>query len=200
MSSSRPERVRRRKRMGEEVRDEALAAARTLLLEGGPSAVTLANVGRAIGMTHANVLYHFESAAGLQSALMASMIDDLVTALDDAVAQIKSDDGAPFTIVNRVFDAFDGGGAGPLAAWIVLSRGFSHLEPVRDAVQALVVAFRDKFADADADERVRSAVMLVAICAFGDAVIGPHLRDMLGQDDDAMRNLAARLLPLFVAP
>src|SRR3546814_20577167 len=75
-----------------------------------------------------NVLYHFESAAGLQSALMASMIDDLVTALGDAVAQIKSDDGAPFTIVNRVFDAFDGGGAGPLAAWIVLSRGFSHLE------------------------------------------------------------------------
>src|SRR3546814_4226433 len=63
MSNSKPERVRRRKRMGEEVRDEALTAARKLLLEGGPSAVTLANVGRAIGMTHANVLYHFESAA-----------------------------------------------------------------------------------------------------------------------------------------
>src|SRR3546814_14241882 len=110
-----------------------------------------------------NVLYHFESAAGLQSALMASMIDDLVTALGDAVAQIKSDDGAPFTIVNRVLDAFDGGGAGPLAAWIVLSRGFSHLAPVRDAVQALVIAFRDKFADEDADERVRPAVMPVAI-------------------------------------
>src|SRR3546814_6146640 len=60
MSNSKPERVRRRKRMGEEVRDEALTAARKLLLEGGPSAVTLANVGRAIGMTHANVLYRSE--------------------------------------------------------------------------------------------------------------------------------------------
>src|SRR3546814_18890741 len=89
-------------------------------------------------MTHANVLYHFESAAGLQSALMASMIDDLVTALGDAVAQIKSDDGAPFTIVNRVFDAFDAGGAGPLAPWIVLSPGFSHPPPVPDPAHATV--------------------------------------------------------------
>src|SRR3546814_20208641 len=118
-------------------------------------------------MTHANVLYHFESAAGLQSALMASMIDDLVTALGDAVAQIKSDDGAPFTIVNRVFDAFDGGGAGPLAAWIVLSRGFSHLDPVRDALPALVIAFRDKFPHQGAAPRVRSPVIPVPPCASG---------------------------------
>src|SRR3546814_20971486 len=115
-------------------------------------------------MTHANVLYHFESAAGLQSALMASMIDDLVTALDDAVAQLKSDDGAPFTVVNRVFDAFDGGGAGPLAAWIVLSRDFGHLEPIRDAVQGLVVAFRDKFADAAAE--IRSASCRERVCQY----------------------------------
>jgi hypothetical protein len=39
---------------------------------------------------------------------------------------------------------------------------------------------------------------MVATCAFGDAVIGPHLRDMLGQDEDAMRSLAAKLLPMFV--
>src|SRR3546814_13126623 len=142
MSSSRPERVRRRKRMGEEVRDEALAAARKLLLEGGPSAVTLANVGRAIGMTHANVLYHFESAAGLQSALMASMIDDLVTALDDAVAQLKSDDGAPFTVVNRVFDAFDGGGPGRLPPVIVLPRHFGRLDPSPPPAPGPVTPFR----------------------------------------------------------
>src|SRR3546814_11908569 len=88
-------------------------------------------------MTHANVLYHFESAAGPYSALLASMIDDLVTTLGDAVAQIKSDDGAPFTIVNRVFDAFDGGRAVTLAAWSVLSSGFIHLTPVLGPVQAI---------------------------------------------------------------
>ena len=74
---------KRRKRSGAEVREEGLAAARRLLLDGGPGAVTLANVGEAIGMSHANVLHHFGSAAGLQSALMGSMIQDLTGALDN---------------------------------------------------------------------------------------------------------------------
>jgi AcrR family transcriptional regulator len=191
-------RVRRRKWLGDKAREEGLIAARRLLLDGGPSAVTLANVGEAIGMSHANVLYHFGSAAGLQSALMGSMIRDLTDALDSAVERIKTDGAAPREIVDRVFDAFGAGGAGQLAAWIALSRDFSHLEPVRDAVNGLVVAFRDKFLDEDADPRVRSAVLLVAVCAFGDAVIGPHLRNMLGQSDEELRTLVAKLLPMFI--
>lgn len=197
-NASKPPRVRRRKRQGEVAREEGLVAARRLLLERGPAGVTLANVGDAIGMSHANVLYHFGSAADLQSALMGSMIRDLTDALDGAVERIKTDGAAPRVIVDQVFDAFGEGGAGQLASWIALSRDFSHLEPVREAVNSLVVAFRDKFLDEDADPRVRSAVLMIAVCAFGDAVIGPHLRDMLGQDDDAMRSLAAKLLPMFV--
>ena len=77
MAQPKEERVRRRKRMGDEVRDEALIAARKLLLDSGPAAVTLANVGREIGMSHANVLHHFGSAASLQSALMGSMIREI---------------------------------------------------------------------------------------------------------------------------
>lgn len=197
-NASKPPRVRRRKRQGGVAREEGLVAARKLLLERGPTGVTLANVGDAIGMSHANVLYHFGSAADLQSALMGSMIRDLTDALDGAVERIKTDGAAPRVIVDQVFDAFGEGGAGQLAAWIALSRDFSHLEPVREAVNSLVVAFRDKFLDEDADPRVRSAVLMIAVCAFGDAVIGPQLRDMLGQDDDAMRSLAAKLLPMFV--
>jgi AcrR family transcriptional regulator len=191
-------RVRRRKRLGDEAREEGLIAARRLLLDRGPAAVTLANVGREIGMSHANVLHHFGSAAGLQSALMGSMIRDLTTALDDAVAALSSDSAAPRALVNRVFDAFDQGGAGQLAAWIAMSRDFGHLEPIREAVRSLVVAFRDKFVDEDADSRVRAAVLLIAVCAFGDAVIGPQLREMLGQSDDELRNITAKLIPIFL--
>jgi AcrR family transcriptional regulator len=193
-----PGRVRRRKRLGDEAREEGLIAARRLLLDGGPAAVTLANVGREIGMSHANVLHHFGSAAGLQSALMGSMIRDLTAALDDAVAALSSDSAAPRALVNRVFDAFDQGGAGQLAAWIAMSRDFGHLEPIREAVRSLVVAFRDKFVDEDADARVRAAVLLIAVCAFGDAVIGPQLRDMLGQGDDELRTITAKLIPMFL--
>lgn len=191
---------KRRKRSGAEVREEGLAAARRLLLDGGPGAVTLANVGEAIGMSHANVLHHFGSAAGLQSALMGSMIQDLTGALDNVVDLLKTDDAAPRTIADHVFDAFDKGGAGPLAAWIVLSGDVGRLEPIREAVGALVTAIVGRSKDAAARERVRAAVLMVAVSAFGDAVIGPYLRDMLGQKDDAMRDLVTRFLPLFLSP
>jgi TetR/AcrR family transcriptional regulator, repressor for neighboring sulfatase len=192
--------IRRRKRMGGEVRDEALVAARKLLLNGGPAAVTVASVGREIGMTHANVLHHFGSAASLQSALMGSMIRDLTTALDNVVELLKTDAAAPRTVADKVFDAFDKGGAGQLAAWIILSGDVKQLEPVREAVRALVEAIVGQSTDDAAPERVRAAVLMMAVSAFGDALIGPHVREMLDQEDDAMRDLIARILPLFLIP
>ncbi|KGB51520.1 TetR/AcrR family transcriptional regulator [Sphingopyxis sp. SE2] len=191
---------KRRKRSGAEVREEGLAAARGLLLDRGPAAVTLANVGQAIGMSHANVLHHFGSAAGLQSALMESMVRDLTDALGNVVELMKTDSAAPRAVADRVFDAFDKGGAGPLAAWIILSGDVEHLEPVRAAVRALVEAIVGQSTDEAAPDRVRAAVLMMAVTAFGDAVIGPHVRDMLDQPDDAMRDLIARILPLFLIP
>lgn len=193
-------RVKRRKRLGPEVREEGLAAARRLLLEGGPGAVTLANIGDDIGMSHANVLHHFGSAASLQSALMGSMINDLTVALGHVVELLKADAAAPRAVTDRVFDAFDKGGAGPLAAWIILSGDVAHLEPVREAVCSLVEAIVGQSTDEGAQNRVRAAVLMIAVSAFGDAVIGPYLRDMLDQKDDAMRDLMARILPLFLLP
>ena len=191
---------KRRKRLGPEVREEGLAAARKLLLDGGPAAVTVASIGREIGMSHANVLHHFGSAASLQSALMESMVNDLTTALDDVVNLLKTDAAAPRTVADKVFDAFDKGGAGQLAAWIVLSGDVGQLEPVRRAVRALVDAIVGQSTDPGASGRIRSAVLMMALAAFGDAVIGPHLRDMLDEPDDAMRDLIARILPLFLIP
>lgn len=195
-----PPRVKRRKRLGAEVREEGLAAARGLLLKGGPAAVTLANIGDEIGMSHANVLHHFGSAASLQSALMGSMINDLTVALDHVVDMLKTDAAAPRAVADRVFDAFDKGGAGPLAAWIILSGDVAHLEPVRDAVRGLVDAIVGQSTDEAAPDRVRAAVLMMAVTAFGDALIGPHVRDMLDQPEDAMRDLIARILPLFLIP
>lgn len=194
-----PARAKRRKRSAREARDEGLVAARGLLLGGGPAAVTLANVGRAIGMSHTNVIHHFGSAGGLQTALMESMIRDLADALGDAVSQLHTDAAAPSMLVDRVFDAFGEGGAGQLAAWLVLAREFDHLEPVRQAVLDLVAAVKERAIEVpDQETRIRAIVLLIALCAFGDAVIGPHLRDMLGQDEGSARRLVAQLLPLLI--
>ena len=192
--------AKRRRRAPEEARREALISARHLLVSAGPTAITLKAVGDAIGVTHANLIHHFGSAAGLQSALMESMVRDLTDALGAAVAQLRSNAGAPRALVDAVFDAFDQGGAGRLAAWIALSGDLQHLEPIRAAVRDLVEAIFVTFA-AEGDQthdRVTSAVLFIALCAFGDAVIGAPLRDMLDCEEDAGRKIVARLLPTFL--
>ena len=65
---------------------------------------------------------------------------------------------------------------------------------------ALVEAIVGQSTDEAAPDRVRAAVLMMAVSAFGDAVIGPHVRSMLDQPDDAMRDLIARILPLFLMP
>lgn len=199
MSIASIEKPRRRRRSPDEARREAVEAARALLLSGGPNAVTLSAVAADIGVTHANLIHHFGSAAGLQSALMGSMVADLSQALDTAVARLRTDEGAPLELVNAVFDAFSEGGAGRLAAWIALSGDLSHLEPVRAAVRDLVDAIAEKMGDdGKARQRIGSAVLFIALSAFGEALIGPPLHDMLDQPDDAGRKVVASLLPSFL--
>jgi len=190
---------KRRKRSPVEAREETLAAARELLLTGGPKAVTLANVGKAVGMTHANVIHHFGSAAELQAALMNSMIADLTNSIEDAVAHVRSDAAAPRQLVDIVFDAFEKGGAGRLAAWMALTQEVSQFDAVAGSVKSLVAAIQERaqVEGEAAERRITSAVLLIALCAFGDSVIGEALRGMLGRDEEAARRVTARLLPTF---
>jgi len=196
---AKPHRVPRRRRSAAEARSEALASARTLLIERGPGAVTLKAVAQDLGMTHTNLLHHFGTAGELQSALMSEMVRDLAAALMDAVAHLRSDTAAPRALVDIVFDAFEKGGAGTLAAWISLSGNFKYLEPVRVAVAQLVTAIEAKFVYEKGDPHlgVTSAVLFIALMAFGDAVIGEPLRDMLERERAASRKVTVFLLPKF---
>lgn len=189
----------RRRRSAGEARSEAVASARKLLIERGPGAVTLKAVADDLGMTHTNLLHHFGTAGELQSELMSAMVRDLAAALRDAVAHLRSDAAAPRALVDMVFDAFDKGGAGTLAAWISLSGNLKYLEPVRVAVAELVVAIEEKFALEKGDPHmgVTSAVLFIALMAFGDSVIGEPLKDMLERERASSRKVAAFLLPKF---
>jgi len=189
----------RRRRSAGEAKDEALAAARKLLIEHGPGAVTLKAVADELGMTHTNLLHHFGTAGELQSELMSLMVRDLAAALMDAVTHLRSDAAAPRVLVDMVFDAFDKGGAGTLAAWISLSGNLKYLEPVRAAVAELVRAIEEKFVHEKGDPHmgVTSAVLFMALMAFGDSVIGQPLKDMLERERAAPRKVAAFLLPRF---
>lgn len=174
-------------------------AARKLLIAHGPDAVTLKAVADELGVSHTNVLHHFGSAGELQSELMSAMVRDLASALMGAVAQLRSDAPPPRALIDIVFDAFEEGGAGRLAAWIVLSGNTRHLELVRGAVTELVRALRERFAHEKGDPHrgVTSAVLFVALMAFGDSMIGEPLRKMLDRERTATRKVAGFLLPKF---
>ena len=68
-------------------------------------------------------------------------------------------------------------------------------------MNGLVHAIQDKLGDpSDASQiHLSSAVLFIALSAFGEALIGEPLRDMLDQDEDASRRVVAGLLPYFVA-
>ena len=75
-----------RKRLSpEESRGAAVVAARELLIEMGPQAVTLKAVAGRIGRTHANLLHHFGSASGLQKALARHLSTTVCATIADAV-------------------------------------------------------------------------------------------------------------------
>jgi AcrR family transcriptional regulator len=192
----------RRRRTPEEARSEAIAMARELLLSEGPDAITLPRLAAELDMTHSNLLHHFGSVAELQAALMASMVRDLTVALDHAVTHLKSDEGAPRELIDMVFDAFDKGGAGKLAAWIALSGNLDRIGPIEKAVDNLVAAIEEKFAHEMGDPHmgVTSAVLLLALMAFGDSIIGGPLKDMLERERVAPRKIASILLPVFFLP
>ena len=86
-------------------------------------------------MGHTNLIHHFGSAAGLQKALMAEMTRELTVALEQAVHRFKSEKANADDLISLVFEAFDKGGAGRLAAWISLSGEADKLEAIGEVVR-----------------------------------------------------------------
>ncbi len=193
------ERPVRRRRSSAEAKTETIAAARKILLSRGPDAVTLKNVAAELGTTHTNLLHHFGTAGDLQAALMTTMVQDLSDALTVAITRLKEDEDARLGLIETVFDAFDKGGAGRLAAWIALSNKLAHLGQMQKAVTDLVKAIKEMAPEGSSElnTRVTSAVIFVALMAFGDAIVGAPLETMLGRDRQSARKIAAQLLPQF---
>ena len=178
----------RRRLSPEESREAALDAARELLVELGPQAVTLKAVAAKIGRTHANLLHHFGSAAGLQKALIERMAGFITTTIRDTIIrQRKADAPDPREVVDLAFDAFDTGGAGALASWMILSGNEDALDPILSAIHDLVDELREDHRD---DLPIEDETLQLVIMALGDALFGAPLTRVLGLPRDRARVLA----------
>ena len=184
-------------------RAQALDAARDLLLAEGPQAVTLKAVAARVGRTHANLLHHFGSALGLQKALIALIADRVCAEIAVAVARTRRGETSPRVIVDMTFDAFDSGGAGALATWMITTGNRDALDPILTAVHRLVDEIGEEGHD---DVSLHRDTLNLVLMALGDALLGASMANALGLPRDAARqsaldqllaspSIAARLQP-----
>ncbi len=180
----------RRRLSPDESRAAAISAARALLLEDGPQAVTLKAVADKIGRTHANVLHHFGSAAGLQAELARSIAEEVTAAVAVSVERARQHESDAREIVDQTFDAFGDGGAGALAAWMILSGNRDALNPILDAIRALVT----QLSVAHEDHHVPDSTLWLVLLALGDSLLGGPIAQALGLERDTARKIAADAL------
>jgi AcrR family transcriptional regulator len=169
----------------------ALDAARKLLLEAGPQAVTLKAVAGRIGRTHANLLHHFGSASGLQRDLAAYMGNSICAKIGEAVMQMRGGVVTPDELADLIFDHFDREGAGALASWMLLSGNEDALDPIVEAIHKLV---DDIGEGGHADTSLHELTLEMVLMALGDALLGGPLSASLGLPREAGRQIAGRKL------
>jgi AcrR family transcriptional regulator len=169
-------------------RAAAVAAARSLLLEHGASAITLKAVAQRIGRTHANLLHHFGSVAGLHRALAEDIAATVAASITAAIASRRRGEASERDVVDAMFDAFTGEGAGELIGWIALTRQREALQPVIDTVAAIIADFRTA-----GDERPMDKVTLgLVLLAIGDSLAGDEIALATGQPRAMVREIAVR--------
>jgi AcrR family transcriptional regulator len=184
----------------EESRRVAIEAARTLLIEAGPQAVTLKAVAARIGRTHANLLHHFGSAAELQQALAEHLAATVCESIGEAARAAHAGIGSPREVVDLTFDAFDREGGGALASWMLASGNEHALDPIVETIHRLVDELHPQEREAGARRTMHEATLALVLMALGDALIGERLAGSLGVRRETARERAeAMLVASFLA-
>lgn len=178
----------------EQSRALAMEAARDLLIESGPQGVTLKAVAGRIGRTHANLLHHFGSAAGLQKALAKHSAGIVCATIGKAVQATRAGIGSPRDVVDLTFDAFDRDGGGALASWMLASGNEDALDPIIDAIHALVDELNPQELEAGAARTMHEVTLSLVLLALGDALMGERLADCLGVERAKTRDRAEQML------
>lgn len=179
-----------RKRLNpEDSRRAALTAARALLIESGPQAVTLKAVAGRIGRTHSNLLHHFGSAAGLQRELAGFLAETVCETIEHAFDAQRAGIDSIREVVDLTFDAFDQEGAGTLASWMMLTGHEDALDPILEAIHALVERITSGD-EAGSSQIIRQNTMTLVLMALGDSMLGTSLAETLRLPRESARDIA----------
>ena len=154
----------------------------------GPAGLRLKDVARAAGVSHPTILHHFGSREGLVRALNQRSLEALRASV---LAQLRSAEPGGDNI-KRTFAAYRDGVAQRLL-WLIQSGteqtpgGLKLLDEIVDALHAVRVKFAAPGTTPDIED-TRAVIHLTTLAAFGDAVIGPRLRQASGEKERAQRD------------
>lgn len=166
-----------------------MEAARALLIESGPQAVTLKAVAARMGRTHANLLHHFGTAAQLQRSLASHLAQAICGTIAEAVLANRAGLATAREVVDLTFDAFAREGGGALASWMALNGNEDALDPIVEAIHDMV----DELDASGAGIR-REVTLTLVLLALGDAQMGGALTKSLGLPPQTARDMAERVL------
>ncbi|WP_246450465.1 TetR family transcriptional regulator [Sphingomonas rhizophila] len=169
----------------DESRTAAVAAARALLRDEGVAAITLKAVGLRIGRTHANLLHHFGSVAGLHRALAEDIAHQVAGSITGSIGRMRRGEVRLRDVIGEMFDAFEEQRVGELMAWVVLTRQREALQPVVDAIAGVV---RDISEPGDSRPLDQATLGLVLL-AIGDSLAGSEVARACGLPRSAARDI-----------
>lgn len=166
----------------------AIAAARDLLREEGVASITLKAVAARIGRTHANLLHHFGSVAGLHRALADEIARQVAASITEAIGRMRRGEGRLRDVIEGMFDAFREEKVGELMAWVALTRQREALEPVVCAIEDVIRDIRQPGDERPLDQATLGLVLL----AIGDSLAGDEVARACGLPSTAARDIAVQ--------
>lgn len=172
-TSAKAKKAPRIRRAALDMRAQALAAARHLVVEKPNETLTMRAVAEATGVTHPNLVHHFGSLAGLHAALAEELIRELLAGLRTLGLELNNNEDY-IALVDRVFELFDQKGLGRVLGWLVRSGETGRLQPVNDLLAQFIAELAQGWSDNEARIIARDALIL-AFAAYAESSVGSLL-------------------------
>jgi len=188
--------TKRIRRTPEDLRAEAVAAARKLIVEGSGEGLTMRAVADEIGVTYPNLSHHFGSAAGLHLAVAEELVRDLLVALEGVSFEMEGPLHDPRRVVDITFDLLDKQGLGRPMSWLARSDLEGVTDRVRPMVDEHVARLEKRFSAHGEDVRklVQQVALIVTFSAYAESTVGGLLGEALGLQEERRRQIVAEAL------
>lgn len=162
-----------------EARERILAAAENALVAHGPDGVRIAELARALGVTHPAILHHFGSREALVEAVVARALERRYQHVVERLSVASDPAGTARNLIDAAFENFERESTSRVLAWLALAdeppaAPAGSLRDVTAAVEDLRRALSDGRAAAPA-EASAFAVHLGALVLLAEPLFGPFL-------------------------